>query len=444
MIDGLKPYSKYKDSGVPWLGEVPEHWGITKLNRIISSSNAGEVIDRGWWGEGREILYTCARTPILSDFHDFPPNKRATGKDLLLTRNGTPYVHRPPKGAIYSNVVQRIILSPEFRRDWVALALETVTRGMKGYGVSIESLNFDMWKVLPILLPSHTEQTAIVRFLDWAERRIRQVIRAREKRIKLLEEYKQALIHQAVTKYKDSGVEWLGEVPVHWKVTRLKHWVGVNKNVLPDSTPPNYEFWYLDIGSVGTGSLLNQPLRLCFGDAPSRARRIVRRGDTIMSTVRTYLKAVYFIEDEVEDVVASTGFAVLTPLQETKPKFVSYLVQGDSFTNCVTAESIGIAYPAIAETRLASFHVAVPPLPEQTAIVEFLDEQTERIDAAITADRRVIELLKEFRTRLIADVVTGKLDVRETAAKLPEEEAAEDVEPESEIDLETVSEETLS
>jgi type I restriction enzyme S subunit len=114
--------------------------------------------------------------------------------------------------------------------------------------------------------------------------------------------------------------------------------------------------------------------------------------------------------------VCSTGFAVLTPGPSTQPKYVSYLVQSNTFTDRVTAESVGTAYPAIAERRLGSFYVPVPPLPEQTAIVEYLDTKTAKLDAAIAAARCEIELLREYRKRLIADVVTGKVHVREVAA----------------------------
>ena len=90
--------------------------------------------------------------------------------------------------------------------------------------------------------------------------------------------------------YKPSGVDWLGDVPAHWKVWRLKHWVKVNNAVLPETTDPDFEFGYIDIGSVDTGVLTEQPQRLQFTASPSRARRIVRSGDTIVSTVRTYLQ----------------------------------------------------------------------------------------------------------------------------------------------------------
>ena len=211
---------------------------------------------------------------------------------------------------------------------------------------------------------------------------------------------------------KDSGVEWLGKIPGHWEVRKLKHWLGVNQQTLSDDTDPDYMFDYIDIGSVGTGHLVSPPQRLQFRSCPSRARRIVRSGDTIISTVRTYLKAVWYAKKVESDVIASTGFAVLTPKPSTCAQFVSYLCQNEHFTNRVTANSVGIAYPAIAETKLAAFKVVVPPLPEQKAITHFLDYATGRIERHIRAKEKLIALLGEQKQVIIHDAVTGRFDVR--------------------------------
>ena len=212
--------------------------------------------------------------------------------------------------------------------------------------------------------------------------------------------------------YKDSGVEWLGAVPTHWEVRRLKSWLGVNELVLSEDTDPEYALNYLDIGSVETGRLTSRPPRIRFGNSPSRARRIIRSGDTIVSTVRTYLKAVWHAEHSCADLIASTGFAVLTPRRGTVPRFVGYVCQSDPFTNRVTAGSVGIAYPAIAETRLATFDVCVPPIPEQAAIVRFLDHADRRIRRYIRAKQKLIALLEEQKQAFIHQAVTGQIDVR--------------------------------
>lgn len=215
----------------------------------------------------------------------------------------------------------------------------------------------------------------------------------------------------AYPEYKPPGVEWLGDVPAHWEVLPLKRWVKINHAVLPDSTPPSYEFQYLDIGSVGTGVLTARPQRLRFAAAPSRARRVVGDGDTIVSTVRTYLKAVYFVDRDSEELICSTGFAVLTPRTGTEPKFISYLCQSSAFTDRVTADSVGIAYPAIAENRLGAFQFAIPPLQEQSAIVRFLEHADARIRRAVSAKRRLIALLNEEKQDVIHRAVTRGLDL---------------------------------
>lgn len=218
---------------------------------------------------------------------------------------------------------------------------------------------------------------------------------------------------QPYTEYKDSALPWLGEIPEHWEVRPLKHWVRINEKVLPETTDPDYRFDYIDIGCVGTGMLANQPSRTRFADCPSRARRVLRTGDTIISTVRTYLRAVYYVNDEAEDLIASTGFAVLTPRREVMPEFLGLAIQSDQFIDHVTANSVGIAYPAIAETRLGSFHLALPPdREEQDHIVSVVKEDTKSLIDAIHRAQREIDLIREYRTRLIVDVVTGKLDVR--------------------------------
>ena len=210
--------------------------------------------------------------------------------------------------------------------------------------------------------------------------------------------------------YKSSGVEWLGHIPAHWEVRRLKDWVTINRSVLPETTDPDFVFQYIDIGSVSTGVLTKKPQKMRFAASPSRARRIVREGDTIISTVRTYLKAVWFAQETHDNLICSTGFAVLTPDERAVPKFVSYLVQSHPFIEQVTANSVGMAYPAIAESRLGSFHLPLPPLPEQEAIARYLDYVERRIRRYIDAKQKLVGLLEELKQATIYEAVTRGLD----------------------------------
>ncbi len=281
-------------------------------------------------------------------------------------------------------------------------------------------LYFDQFGQIAIPVPPRSEQDQIVAYLRAQDSHIARFIKTKRDLIKLLTEQKLRIIDHAVTRgldssvaLKASGIEWLEEVPEHWEVKPLKRWVRLNAHTLGQKTSPDFEFRYVDIGSVQTGRLVKEPERIRFEAAPSRARRVLRRGDTIISTVRTYLKAIWYVSEDADDLIASTGFAVLTPGSGVEPEYLGYVIQSSPFVNRVTANSIGIAYPAIAETVLGRFPVALPPtVDEQQAIVARIKTESAPLDDAITRTEDEIKLIREYRDRLIADVVTGQVDVR--------------------------------
>ena len=176
----------------------------------------------------------------------------------------------------------------------------------------------------------------------------------------------------------------------------LKHVAAINERALADSTDPDYEFRYVDIGSVGRGKLLAEPSLMRFVDAPSRARRLVREGDTVVSTVRTYLRAVWPVKPPTEDLVVSTGFAVLSP-KDLEPGYFAWWVQSDAFIEEVVARSVGVSYPAINALELGELQVRVPSPVEQQAIASYLDCETARIDNLMAKKLRMLELLEERR-----------------------------------------------
>ena len=424
-----------------WIGEIPSHWMLLP-NRAIFD----EIIN---YGHPEALMLSVSISGGVLPQKDYLDNntKKDTSrieKDMYKLVQPGDIVYnkmRAWQGAIgisdYCGIVSPAYVVQRPNRKVKAEYLNYLLRtpnfafeaGRWSYGIVSDmwSLRPEHFKMIYICVPPLKDQNVIVKYLDSADQMLRGGVSQKQRLGELMEEYKRAVIQQAVTRgldpdvpLKPSGVEWLGDIPEHWEVRRLKDWVSINETVLPETTDSNYRFNYIDIGSVATGKLLSDPVILSFSDAPSRARRVIKTGDTIFSTVRTYLKAVWFAEFVNSDLICSTGFAVLTPQKDAVGKFVSYLVQSSSFTDMITSESVGIAYPAIAEGNLGSFYVPVPPVEEQTAIVAYLDRLTSDIDAAIADTRREIELLEEYRTRLIADVVTGKLDVREAAANLPD------------------------
>ena len=208
--------------------------------------------------------------------------------------------------------------------------------------------------------------------------------------------------------YKDSGVEWLGNVPAHWELKRLKFSASINDEALPETTNPDMYLSYVDIGSVHPIRGIDSMAEMAFEDAPSRARRIVRDGDTIISTVRTYLRAVAAIRNPVPNTIVSTGFAVVRP-RSVSPSFISYVLSEQGFIEAIMARSVGVSYPAINAPEIGMLSIPLPPLSEQRAIAAFLDRETEKIDTLVAKKRTLIERLKEERTALITHTVTRGL-----------------------------------
>lgn len=210
--------------------------------------------------------------------------------------------------------------------------------------------------------------------------------------------------------YKDSGVEWIGEVPAGWDVKWLKHISTVNDDTLSENTPPDYRLLYVDISNVDPVEGIQNIEEMTFEKSPSRARQIVQSGDVIVSTVRTYLRAIAPIVDPPENLIVSTGFAVIRPNSNFDSGFAGYTLRGLHFIESVVARSKGVSYPAINASELVSLEIPLPPLPEQHAIAAFLDRETARLDALVAKKQRFIELLEEKRQALISHAVTKGLD----------------------------------
>jgi type I restriction enzyme S subunit len=436
----IKAYPAYRDSRLPWLADVPEHWDVRRNGRLFAQRN-----ETGF--DELPILEVSLRTGVrVRDFEngsrkqqmtDRSKYKRAAKGDIAynMMRMWQGAVGVAPEDGLISPAYVVARPFPEVEPRYYAYLFRTkaymreVNKFSRGIVSDRNRLYWDDFKQMPSPFPPTEEQARIADFLDLHGRHTARLIRNKRRLIALLNEQKQGIINRAVTRgldpaapMKPTGIDWMPEVPAHWEVKPLKHWLREPAKKLGEDTPPDYEFDYIDIGCVGTGFLTAKPERMRFKGAPSRARQIVGRGDTIISTVRTYLKAVYFIGDEWPDLIASTGFAVLRPVQAVNPRLLGYILQSSSFIERVTKHSIGVSYPAISETRLGTLHIVVPPdQDEQQEILAHIQRETRSLDEAMDEAQKEIILIQEYRQRLIADVVTGKLDVR--GVDLPEVEA---------------------
>jgi len=197
--------------------------------------------------------------------------------------------------------------------------------------------------------------------------------------------------YPAYEKYKQTRCAWLKEIPEHWELKRIKNVASHNDEALDERTEPDLEIEYVDISSVSLINGIEKTESMPFEKAPSRARRKVKDGDIIVSTVRTYLKAIAPICEPPENMVVSTGFAVVRPRDNLFSGFAGYLLQSNGFVGDVVANSVGVSYPAINASDLVRIPAVEPPLEEQKAIARFLDFKTAQIDALIAKKEALLD-----------------------------------------------------
>lgn len=407
----FKRYPAYKDSGVEWLGAIPAHWEIVRLKRVCTLAY-GEALPGEARGDGDIEVYG-SNGPVGTH-----GQANTLAPCLVIGRKGSfgkvNFSYSPVFAIDTTFFVDRRFTKADIRWLYYVLIDARLDRATKDSAVP--GLDREDAYAREVCLCPSSEQRAIAAFLDRETAKIDALVEKKERLIALLQEKRTALVSHAVTKgldpsvpMKDSGVEWLGAIPAHWEVKPLKFTVTMNPDVLDEATRPDYEMLYVDVGNVDSIGTIQNAESVRFEDAPTRARRKVRTGDTILSTVRTYLKAIAFVNDPPDNLIVSTGFAVLRPGRNVAPKFLWRLVQSQQFVDAVVSYSEGVGYPAINPSRLGRLVAWLPPLPEQRAIAAFLDRETAKIDALIAKVREAIERLKEYRTALISAAVTGKI-----------------------------------
>ena len=458
MIADLNPYPDYKVSELSWLRQVPGHWSVRRIKTVLR-----ETDHRSSDGSGTLLSLTRVRgliphkdmTDKMHSAKTLVGYKRYSAGQLVMNRMqawsgmfgagdidglvSPDYAVFDVFGGHSIKLVLELLKTPDLVAQF---ALES-----KGIGSGFNRLYTDRFGSIRISLPPPDEQAAIVRFLDWANGRLGRAIRAKRKVIALLNEQKQAIIHRAVTHgldssvpLKPSGIPWLGDIPQHWEVLRL----GGLVDMLTGFPFPSEGF-----NKSGNGVRLLRgvnvtPSGLRWKDTVYWVRQSedrldefsLKQGDIILGMDRPVIASgirASIVQEEDTPALLLQRVARLRPTKRLDARLLLFLLRGRMFGDYMAPIFTGVSVPHLSPGQIRKFKVALPPLDEQRTIIRSIANQTAPLESSIARLEREIELLREYRTRLVADVVTGKLDVRAVAAQLHEEPTPDT--PEEDADL---------
>jgi type I restriction enzyme S subunit len=436
MIADLKPYAEYKESGLPWLGQVPGHWEMRRMKSAVSNvvdQTFGMTPDdvyvalehvESWTGRARPQRDSSLFTGQVKRFQEgdvlFGKLRPYLAKVARIASPGVCagefFVLRPNEPRLLASYLEQQLRAKP--------TIDVISGST--FGAKMPRADWQFCGNLPIPLPPPDEQAAIVRFLDWANGRLERAIRAKRKVIALLSEQKQAIIHRAVTRgldpsvpLKPSGIPWLGDIPAHWEVRRLG-------SLLRERGEGN------DLGEIthvlsllrGRG-VIPYDEKGNIGNKKSddiTRYKIVRSDDIVMNCMNVIIGSVGISRHT--GCLSPVYYVLVRRNAADSPHYLNAIFQCSSFHRSLVRIGNGILAHRmrIPMELLKCELLPYPPCEEQAQIFQGLHFETEAFSKTISRLEREIDLLREYRTRLVADVVTGKLDVREAAARLPGEE----------------------
>lgn len=445
MIDGLNPYPEMKSIGLPWLGYIPEHWealrsgsifrevaqtGFPNLELLSIKSGVGIITQSS---TGRKVRASEDRSSykrIAPGWLGYNLMNAFFGGIGISSNEGIlspAYAVARPKFTVHGRYFQYLYQSPIYLTQF----------NRESYGIMYERnrLYFDRFRLIPSLVPPLDEQRLIVRFLDWHGAQTTKLIRAKKKITALLNEQKQVIIHRAVTrgldpsaKLKPSGIPWLGDVPEGWEVKRLKTFV---QNTIDQKAFRSEDEIYVALEHIESwsGRLLHRDFESQF-DSQVKA---FATGDILFGKLRPYLAKV--TRPDVGGVCVGELLVLRASESVVDPVFLECRLRTRDFIELVNSSTFGAKMPRADWDFIGNVRIAFSrSLEEQRGIASYVQHATGELTSATIRINDEIALIQEFRTRLIADAVTGKLDVRTVAASLPEINEGEPIDDQSEGD----------
>jgi len=434
MTAGLSSYPAYRDSGVAWLGEVPVHWekkrgkfflhevderSIDGSELLLSVSHITGVTPRKasvtmFMSESTEGYKICRPGDLVINTMWAWMGALGLSKHVGLVSPSYGVYRLQTNELFDSNYLDRLFRTHSYTSEYLCRSTGIRSSRLRLYP--------EVFLDIPVIRPPLEEQWAIVRFLDHADSRIRRAVSTKRRLIALLTEEKQAVIHRAVTRgldpdvpLKPSGVEWLGDVPAHWEVM-------LNQRLLKEEVRPHGDQPEMQLslsqrdGLIPTDTMQERSLQTSSFDN----WKVTIPGDLVLNRFKAHLGV--FFASTLRGIV-SFHYGVFSPRNPVVTKYFELLYHTNVYRAIYAGRSNGmtVGLQNLSNQSFYNVRSIVPPLHEQAAIVSYVEKMAERFDNEINSANREISLLLEFRTRLIADVVTGKRDVREAAAGLPDE-----------------------
>ncbi|BBL22340.1 restriction endonuclease subunit S [Acinetobacter radioresistens] len=416
----FKQYPSYKKSGVEWLGDVPEHWNLKRFGYLFDENKKKNIglketnvlslsygnikeknIDdnKGLLPESFETYQIIEPNNIVFRFTDLQNDKRSL-RSAISKYHGiitSAYIAvKTKQNADFYNYL--------FRAYDLQKVFYSMGEGMR------QSLKMDELNKMPVVLPNKDEQKRIVSFLDTETARIDTLIAKQEKLIELLEEQRKSIISHAVTKglnpnapMKDSGVEWLGEVPESWVEQKIKF---ISK-LINEKTSEKSNVIALENIESWTGKYIETE-----SSFESDAVKF-KKNDVLFGKLRPYLAKVYLVENQGE---AVGDIYVLRPNKLIHPQFLKFFMLSEKFIDYVNSSTNGTKMPRANWDFIGCISIFLPHIKVQHEIVEYLESAVLKIELIINKQISLIEKLKEYRSSIISHAVTGKIDVREFGA----------------------------
>ncbi|WP_120511553.1 restriction endonuclease subunit S [Photobacterium salinisoli] len=442
-------YPEYKDSGIEWMGDIPNEWVTIPVGRLYSRTKRTGHSEKELLSVYRDygVIPKSSRDDNNNkESDDLTPYQLVQPNDLVMNKM------KAWQGSIavseYEGIVSPAYFVYEPREKLFELAHPRyvhyllrnpiyITQYMsrsKGIRVNQWDLDPDEFKTIELLLPSKDEQNKIFEFLDHETAKIDTLIEKQQQLIKLLKEKRQAVISHAVTKglnpqapMKDSGVEWLGEVPKHWVSTPLKHYAKVIdcKHITAEFTDDGFPLasisevkgWSVDLSRAKYTSKK-------YYDALIEGGRKPLAGDIIYSRNATVGEAALVLPDMPEFAMGQ-DVCLIRLLENVNSEYLLYVLNSGVIENQLSLAMVGSTFKRINVDNIRNFLLALPPLSEQEQINESLSNLTNKYDLLIDKASVKINLMKERRTALISAAVTGKIDVRNWQAPTPQNQTLE-------------------